>query len=252
MAITANITYYNEPHMLEWWYRTFTLLNKEGFDLRLNIADDGSQRQPAIDFFKKHPQQPFIRLFRVKEDIGFNSHGCRNLLMKQTETDWNILSDIDRHYTDDTLIDILESEDKDPNVHYSFFALKTRTSTLNEYVIHKDAFWKSGGYDEEFVNIHWGDRIFFDTSLFPVCPRVIRKRWECEYVRGARNLLSGDNATTQYPDDHTLITPKYPPGHPWASNKNRQEMINFIRTRNADPEQRLNKPVINFKWERLL
>ncbi len=243
--ISCNVTYYNEPHMLVWWYNTIKQLNEEGFDIRLNITDDGSMRQPAVDFFEKHPPTKQMRLFRVKEDIGFNSHGARNLMMRETESDWNILSDIDRTYPEDTLIDILETKDKQQGKHYSFFTPSGKSFTLNEYLIHKDDFWLSGGYDEEFVNIHWGDRLFFETSLYPVCPRVRREEWWCYYKRGARDVSYGPYATTQYPDDNTLISPE---NGVWTNEESRKELIQFVRQRNSTHEGRMSKKVINFEW----
>ena len=88
--LSCNVTYYNEPHFLSWWYSTFKTFYEEGIDIELNIADDGSMRQSAESFFDKKPPMPNMRLFRVLEDIGFNSHGARNLLMKETRTQWNI------------------------------------------------------------------------------------------------------------------------------------------------------------------
>jgi hypothetical protein len=244
--ICCNITYYNEPHYLKWWYDTIYRLNQRGYDIVLNIADDGSQRYPAEEFFNKNHPYPTMRLFRVKEDIGFNSHGCRNLLMQQTDTEWNLLSDIDRRYDDDTWESMYYLDGVKRGEYYAM-ASKSKY-TLNEYFIHKDDFWLSGGYDEEFVNIHWGDRIFFETSLDPVCKRVPRDDWWCEYVRGARDVSDGPVATTQYPDDHTLINPNT---GPWASKEGRERLKNFVRNRNATAEGRLNKPVIEFEWEQI-
>lgn len=246
--ITANITYYNEPHLLGWWYDTIVRLNDEGVSIDLTITDDGSLRSPAENFFYKRKKPSFIRLYRVKKDIGFNSHGCRNLMMKVTNTPWNLLSDIDRHYDDFTLTDLAANTGMKRGEHYSFYGTKSHVSTLNEYAIHKDDFWLSGGYDEEFVNIHWGDRIFFETSLYPVCPRVVRTDWFCEYTRGARNVSTGNVDTTQYPDDNTLINPQ---NSVWNTSKGREELKEFVRARNKDPLKRVNKPIIQFEWERV-
>ena len=244
--ISCNVTYYNEPHLLKWWYDTIIRLNEEGYNIYFNLADDGSQRQPATAFFEKHPPHPSMGLFRVKEDIGFNSHGCRNLLMDQAQTDWNLLSDIDRHYDDDTLISMYRLDDVKRGEYYS---MKFKSDyTLNEYVIHKDDFWFSGGYDEEFVNIHWGDRMFFETSLDPVCKRVLREDWWCTPTRRARDVSEGPVTTTQYPDDHTLINPNT---GIWSTHQGRQQLKDYVRNRNATIEGRLSKPVINFEWEQI-
>ena len=33
---------------------------------------------------------------------------------------------------------------------------------LNSFLIHKDLYWKAGGYDESYTGHHWGDREFFE------------------------------------------------------------------------------------------
>lgn len=247
-SLSINITYYNEPHFLKWWYNTIVLLNMEGHSIMLNIADDGSLRKPAIDFFNDKKKYEFIRLFRVPKDIGFNSHGCRNLMMKQTVTDWNLLSDIDRSYPEETLIAMTDPDKRKRGEHYGFYHKKSNEYTLNEYLIHKDDFWLSGGYDEELVNVHWGDRLFFESALFPVCKRVNRRDLIISYDRGARDVSDGDVDTTQYPDDNTLINPKH---FWWSKRELREKTIKFIKERNADPERRVSKPVVQFEWERV-
>ena len=248
MNFSCNVTYYNEPHHLKWWYDTIKMYNEEGYNICLNLADDGSMREPAEKFFEKNPPTDKMSLYRVIDDIGFNSHGARNLLMKQTQTEWNMLSDIDRQYPHDTILEIAVSTDKRKGEYYKMFSPNSKKYTLNEYVIHKDDFWRSGGYDEEFVNIHWGDRLFFETSLDPVCRKVERQEWWCNYTRGARNVSDGDVETTQYPDDDTLINPNT---GPWSTNAGRKALKDFVRDRNATPQGRLSKPVLNFEWTQI-
>ena len=36
-----------------------------------------------------------LRAYEATEDVGFNNHGCRNLMMMESETHWNMLMDID-------------------------------------------------------------------------------------------------------------------------------------------------------------
>ena len=249
--ISVNITYYNEPHFLLWWYDTFRTLYEQGVDVELNIADDGSLRQPAESFFNKKAPMPNMRLFRVLKDIGFNSHGARNLLMKQTRTEWNMLSDIDRNYPKSTFHNIITRElagKLKKGTYYPFCNIKTsKDISINEYVISKSDFWRTGGYDEEFVNIHWGDRIFLK-CVSRITQRVIIEECKVEYIRGARNVsYSKDITTTQYPDDNTLICPI----NDWTNKEKRAALIEMVRARGKNPEARMSKKVINFEWEQV-
>ena len=36
-----------------------------------------------------------IKGYMATVDVGFNNHGCRNLMMMESETHWNMLMDID-------------------------------------------------------------------------------------------------------------------------------------------------------------
>lgn len=247
--LTLNITYYNEPHFLKWWYDTaIDLVENHGLSIKLQICDDGSQRTPATSFFEQNTPKSFMTLFRVTKDIGFNSHGARNLLMKHTYSDWNILSDIDRTYTIDTLKKVYYRAGrgalKKGNYYKFKYAKGKKEPSLNDYVIRRDDFWLSGGYDEEFVNIHWGDRIFFESLNLFMTPVVFD---DCfiNYVRHARNVSFDDVETTQYPDDNTLIHPK----GAWYDKQKRQELKHFIKKRNSTHEGRMSKKILNFDWE---
>lgn len=254
--ISVNLSYYNEPHWLAWWYNTVRRLNEDGIDIRLNVADDGSMRSPADKFFEVNPPTDKMRLFRITEDLGFNSHGARNLLMKQTETDWNLMTDIDRHYTDETLIPLATGTYGLEEGHYYSFHQTNPVSqdkpredrySVNEYVVHRKDFWNSGGYDEEFVNIHWGDRIFLQCLQY-VAKRVMCDDLRVEYVRGARKVSVSDTELTLYPDDNTLIVPKH---SWWTSESKRKAMIDMVTERSKTPEGRASKKVINFPWIRV-
>jgi len=250
-VISVNITYYNEPHLLAWWYDTFRTFYEQGVDVELNIADDGSLRQPAKSFFDKKVPMPNMRLFRVLKDIGFNSHGARNLLMKQTRTEWNMLSDIDRKYPESTFANIIKKElnnELKRGTYYPFCNIKKSNDvSINEYVVSKADFWRMGGYDEEFVNIHWGDRLFLE-GLSRINQRCITPEWKVKYVRGARDVsYSAEVTTTQYPDDNTLICPI----NDWTIEEKRKALIKMVRERNKNPEARRVKKVINFEWEQV-
>lgn len=220
--------------------------------MHLNIADDGSMRIPAEEFFNNRRPLPFMHLYRIVEDIGFNSHGARNLLMKQTLTDWNIMSDIDRRYPLDTFKDIAAAADTgrvQRGQYYSFFEMAQSSPdrfSVNDYLVHRKDFWKTGGYDEEFVNIHWGDRYFLD-ALRKTTRRVCKEEWKVKYVRNAREVTWADVPTTIYPDDKTLIHPN----NRWPDQDFRFNLKDFVKQRNQTHEGRMSKKVINFEWKQV-
>lgn len=248
--ISCNITYYNEPKWLRYWYKTVVDLNNRGYDIRLNIADDGSMIHPAEEFFDKHPPVDSMRLFRVTEDIGFNSHGARNLLMTMTETEWNLNSDIDRRYPMSTF-EIASEGSMQFNVgnYYSLKEILVASPdgfSVNDYIVHKNDFWKTGGYDEEFVNIHWGDRLFL-TNLRQFARRVCRDDLAVKYARKAREVIWADVATTQYPDDNTLIHPN----DRWPIPEFRTQLRVMVQNRNKIKELRESKKILNFDWTQI-
>jgi hypothetical protein len=248
--ISINITYYNEPRLLKWWYKTIVRLADEGYNFILNVGDDGSMKDPAIRFFEKYSPSKNMHLFRVTDDIGFNSHGTRNLLMKNTTTDWNWMSDIDRQYDIKVFKGIhLWEDDLEQGHYYSFKEGRKDTPdgfSLNEYIVHCNDFWETGGYDEEFVNIHFGDRYFLDT-LRRVAQREKMEMWVVKYVRGARNVSWEDVPFTIYPDDRTLI---HPVGF-WGDQEKRFGLKEFVKERNKTAKGRQSKQVVNFEWTQI-
>lgn len=248
--ISCNITYYNEPKWLKYWYVLVKHLNDTGCDVRLNVADDGSMRQPAEEFFNKHAPTDSMRLFRVIDDIGFNSHGARNLLMKQTETDWNLNSDIDRRYPHETLIKASRGDLEFDKGNYYALTEMIRASpdgySVNDYIVHRKDFWKTGGYDEEFVNIHWGDRLLL-ANLQQFARRVCRDDLFVKYARKSREVIWADVKTTQYPDDFTLIHPN----DRWPDRDFRTNLRLMVQARNKTKEGRESKKIINFDWKQV-
>lgn len=248
--ISCNITYYNEPNWLKYWYKAVKMLNEEGYDVRLNVADDGSMREPAEKFFEKYQPTEAMRLFRVIDDIGFNSHGARNLLMKETETDWNLNSDIDRRYPISTFQTASRGDlEFQQGNYYSLKEILVASPdgfSVNDYIVHKVDFWKTGGYDEEFVNIHWGDRLFLQ-NLGRLAKRTCREDLYVKYARRSRDVIWADVETTQYPDDFTLIHPN----NRWPNPEFRTKLRIMVKERNMTEKGRLSKQVINFDWKQI-
>jgi len=199
------------------------------------LIDDGSQNIPAIDVIKQHTLKDFINfsLYRVTEDIGFNSHGCRNLGASLAKTDWLLFLDID--YTiQPSDLKALQTIPLDPETWYELNAkFKGRGSSymaLNQFLITKKMYIESGGYDESFIPYHMGDREFLSN---------LKEKYKKENLdwliltcrRGGRKaVIRNDIDIPIYDDENMLLfTPA-------------------VDTTNFD----VTKSKINFNWEQLL
>lgn len=164
--ITLGTTYYNNPNYL----KNFIDKHYDYVDYMV-IVDDGSDVIKAKDIIDKSLTK--ISLYEVTKDYGFNSHGCRNLIMTQTKTDWVVLLDSDREFLDpDYALYEIKTLELQKDVRYRFSASIKRKKdylnwhpSVNDFLIHKDHFFSVGGYDEEIIGIRDGDRQFFKQLL---------------------------------------------------------------------------------------
>ena len=63
------------------------------------LVDDGSSRTRAeevLEGWEVPEWGPTLQLWRCTRDLGFNSHGCRNLIAKYAQTDVIAFFDIDQ------------------------------------------------------------------------------------------------------------------------------------------------------------
>ena len=246
--LTISVAYYNEPKHLKEWINRQSIWEKMCMPIHLQVIDDGSQITPASEIIKEGAAN--ISLYRVTEDLGFNSHGCRNLGMKVAPTSWVLLSDIDMIYPISTLNEILldiENFKISQDLYYQFKLINYKSTILNNFLVHKDTFWKTGGYDEEFVGMHYGDRTFLanlgqfavesDNGYFAYRLRLGRL-W-----RTVPGLIK-----TEYPNDEVILHPESILNNPSLLKK----LNDRIDVRNKSAEGRASKKVIQFEWERLI
>ena len=168
LRFTAGYTYYNEPERLIELFRAW---EKWPSGVDIFLVDDGSPDYPAINIVKKElnlsDYGPTIQVWRVSRDIGFNSHGCRNLIAKYATTDWIAYfdSDVIMYPPDVALLKQVMFNKGSVYYHkcyqrYNQVIDNKQIGHQNVFVVHKDDFWEAGGYDESFTGYHYGDREF--------------------------------------------------------------------------------------------
>lgn len=157
-------SYYDDPR------RLFDLVwNPTTFDYfdEIIIVDDGSQKHLArdvlVDLIKDEPSlSDRVRLFRIPWDYGFNNHGGRNLAMRFVRNEWCTLIDVDNVMDEafcEKLHEMIDSAPEDTFIIHNA-DITPNKDTLNHFTLKHSQFWRCGGYDEEFMGIHYGDKVF--------------------------------------------------------------------------------------------
>lgn len=121
--------------------------------LRVIVVDDGSP-QPA----KPRPDVPFLRLFRIQQDVRWNWLAARNIGAHHAEPGWLLMTDMDHVLPVDTLRGLVFGQ-HDPSVIYAFSRREHTGEPIGphsaSFFLTRDLFWRIGGYDETLSG-HYG------------------------------------------------------------------------------------------------
>lgn len=208
---TIGITYYNEPELLA---KQIENLNLYPHQIQIILVDDGSQIHPARDYVEKITH-PGFELWEVTEDLGFNSHGCRNLIATQAKSDTILFLDVDCLLSPENA-SYLQKVRYNPKKLYRFNAYNSQSFSyqmvpghINVFMINKNTYWEAGGYDESFVGYHYGDRDFHK-KIEAICETINIGKMGITVLRGGRKLIVDEkvNKTTYDDENMLLFTPK--------------------------------------------
>jgi len=231
---TIGYTYYEDPELLQ---EQINLWKYYPPGIEIIVVDDGSSVFPAEEILKDIHIQPDIKLYEVDEDLGFNSHGCRNLIASVASSDFILFCDIDCQFSASDIAH-LKTKQFNPNSLYRFGSYSissyrySKAGHVNVFVVGKDKFWEAGAYDESFTGWHYGDREFLDRLEKITDIRTLTMT--CTIVRGKRETIIDETLLkTEYNNyNHTLKTP--------TKEKTYAEMRGTIKTK------------INFSYTQLL
>lgn len=159
---TLIVPYYRNPAMLR---RQSFEFNKYPPQVKVIVVDDGSP-EPAAEVLAGFQN---VRLLRIDVDIPWNRGGARNLGAHVADTRWILHVDIDHVLPQLSALELLTSRPK-PGTWYRFRRYRVGAADatrrkdrlpdackfgevhphVDSYLIERAAYWKSGGYDEDY------------------------------------------------------------------------------------------------------
>lgn len=163
--------YYDNPGMLERQFAAWCRY-PDFFKRRVEaiVVDDASPRWPALDVPRPEGLLP-LSIYRAAEDIPWHQDAARNLGAFVAADGWLFLSDMDHVLTAENLA-VLWRAASSTETFYTFDRMDVATGQPmvdgagnhkphpNTYAMHRDLYWKAGGYDEDYCGVYGTDGAF--------------------------------------------------------------------------------------------
>lgn len=258
--VTFIMTYYGQVEKLLHHCKFFSSVEGKYKDhFKVMFINDGYHDAGLFeDILNSYKDQFRLSAYMVTQDVGFNSHGCRNLGMLKSETHWNVLTDIDVYWGHYLLEEILTQPLNDEN----FYVFKVRfnykdnaadyehvdskgilkyVAHPNVFLINKPCFWSSGGYDIEFTGLRHGDSEFFlalDKEKYDHV--VFHPTYGDDYETYPNIHVQDPNRTGSYINQATERAGYL------------KQTVDFVAKRNEDKERKLKKRIICFPWTQVI
>ena len=150
-----NINTFNYQHSQWSNFSNYAKQNTE-----IIVVDDGSP-----DFPCKVPKcinGVDLKILRIEDNILWNTAGAANLGITEAKYDWIFHIDMDKGVSSKNIDKFLNLDFSNPLIQYWPELAYTTTSKhghaklkaigphCNSYLMNKNTFWKTGGYDEDF------------------------------------------------------------------------------------------------------
>jgi hypothetical protein len=129
------------------------------------VVDDASPRKPAKGAVVSGDLPYPFRLYRIEKDVRWNWIAARNIGAYEASPSWLFMTDMDHALTSDNaqaIVYLIMAGKLDRGTYYTFSRrdapkLTPYKNHPNTYLIHRDLYWKNGGYDEEFSGFYGTD-----------------------------------------------------------------------------------------------
>lgn len=166
-------------------------------ELEFIVVDDFSDQPLTVDRGDLN-----LRLFRVDDDIPWNMPGCRNLAALQSDSPWLLYFDVDNVLAPADLARLLGVLGRlNPRTLYVFrriFQGQELEPHINSFLIRRQGFFRTGGYDEDFSG-HYGfeDVLFRQLWRQQVGPEVLLTDMAFEQMELQTQGMSRDTRRNQ-------------------------------------------------------
>jgi hypothetical protein len=214
---TLVMAYYENPCMLvEQFAHLRRLGDNLGPNLHVRIVDDGSPESPAIDqccgMFTRNYGLGGLGSFetwRMQVDVRWNQDACRNVGVRESPTDWILLTDMDHVVPPETWRALMLGKLREDTVYR--FSRKTAPE-LEEYKPHpnswaltKEMYWRIGGYDEALAGHYGTDGDFLVRARRVAGEPVQLKEWLVRYPREVISDASTRTLERKTPEDKSAV-----------------------------------------------
>lgn len=150
------VPYYNQPEMLalqEGVWREYPP------EVRVLLIDDGSQ---------ECPKPSHAKVYRILEDIPWNTPGAINLGARAAKDGWLCVMEIDHSLMPQEMRKLL-AMDLERDAVYYFTREARHGQTQGQFLCERGWFWECGGMDEDFS----GNYGYFEQQFASVVGRKI-------------------------------------------------------------------------------
>ncbi|MCI0564846.1 MAG: glycosyltransferase family 2 protein, partial [Nitrososphaera sp.] len=166
--------FYDDFSRLPFHYDVWKKYRPESMEkLNFVLVDDCSAR-PLMGALDVSKLENNLHVFRIQDDLRWNTCGALNLGITQAPDEWVVCMDSDCMLFPEYLEKLLD-ESPDPDKFYYFKRIRLceqwpEKKLLDRYLpcailMTKTAFLKIGGFDEDFTGAYTGGYGFFDTDL---------------------------------------------------------------------------------------